>query len=143
MQELINDKGEQVLRSFYKNQITEGQLQQILDRITKEFTLRNLIEQLTILNPAKLIDDVQEFITAIELEFGKVYTSSEKKILLMHVSIMIERLLLENEQQKCNTPSEKCNSIQGQIVKKKLSVIEGKYNVRVHAKELNLLLNLL
>ncbi|MGG5371350.1 sigma 54-interacting transcriptional regulator [Enterococcus sp. AZ196] len=143
LQELINDKGEQVLRSFYKNQITEGQLQQILDRITKEFTLRNLIEQLTILNPAKLIDDVQEFITAIELEFGKVYTSSEKKILLMHVSIMIERLLLENEQQKCNTPSEKCNSIQGQIVKKKLSVIEGKYNVRVHAKELNLLLNLL
>lgn len=143
LQELINDKGEQALRNFYKNQITEKQLQQILDRITKEFTLRNLIEQLTILNPSKLIDDVQVFITAIESELGKVYTSSEKKILLMHVSIMIERLLLEDDHQKCNDFSEKCNNIQGQIVKKNLSVIEQKYNVRVNAKELNLLLNLL
>lgn len=145
LQELLNNEGEQAVRSFYKNQITEDQIHQIIDRITKEFTLRNLIEQLTILNPAKLIDDVQVFISSLELETGKTFSSSEKKILFMHVSIMIERLLLEGNQlqEKCNNINEECNNNQAKIVKKKLSVIEQKYNVIVNETELKLLLTLL
>lgn len=146
LQELLTEKGEQALRSFYKDYLTEQELQQVFDRLIEAFTLENLMEQLTILNPTKLMKDVSEFVLHLERALGKTYTAAEKKVILMHAAIMIERLILERGQkaaEKCKTVSPHCNEKNRQALKKAISVIEGKYNIVVNEKELVLLENLL
>lgn len=146
LQELLTEKGEQALRSFYKDYLTEQELQQVFERLIETFTLENLMEQLTILNPTKLMKDVSEFVLHLERALGKTYTAAEKKVILMHAAIMIERLILERGQQaaeKCKTVSPHCNEKTRQALKKAISVIEGKYNIVVNEKELILLENLL
>lgn len=146
LQELLTEKGEQALRTFYKDYLSEQELQRVFDRMIEAFTLENLMEQLTILNPTKLMKDVSEFVLHLERSLTKTYTAAEKKIILMHAAIMIERLILEKGQEtagKCNTIPTHCNEKKRQALKKAISVIEGKYNIVVNEKELRLLENLL
>ncbi|MEO1769068.1 sigma 54-interacting transcriptional regulator [Candidatus Enterococcus ferrettii] len=146
LQELLTEKGEQTLRIFYKDYLSEHELQQVFDRMIEAFTLENLMEQLTILNPTKLMKDVSEFVLHLERNLVKAYTAAEKKVILMHAAIMIERLILERGQEaagKCKTIDPHCNEKKYQALKKAISVIEGKYNIVVNEKELVLLENLL
>lgn len=146
LQELLSEKGEAVLRTFYKDYLSEKEVQQVLDKIIEAFTLENLIEQLTILNPTKLIKNVSQFVIELEKSLEKVYSSTEKKVILMHISIMIERLILENgryNQAECKKELPKCNEKNWNSLKKQVSVIEKQYNILVNPREMNLLADLI
>lgn len=149
LRDLLDTGGGEIIEELLKDTPDKAKRDQILSIMAKEFTLSNLVEQLTILNPYKLIGDVEEFIGFLEIDLGKEYNAIEKKILFMHISVMIERLILEKDK---NIPSfsshvqetsRNVNSAHEQLVKKRFSALEDKYNISMTAKELHLLLNII
>ncbi|MGL4654975.1 MAG: PRD domain-containing protein, partial [Sarcina sp.] len=72
-------------------------IKEIKDNIIKLFSLENIINQLTILNPNKIIEEVSEIINRYQIYLNKDFGSELKLILFIHISSLIERMVMREE----------------------------------------------
>ena len=70
LENLISGKGEAVLSNILKSSINSTNIEQVNRDIVKMFSLQNVLNQLTILNPNKIIDQVERILTDFELGIG-------------------------------------------------------------------------
>nr|WP_300325290.1 sigma 54-interacting transcriptional regulator [uncultured Anaerostipes sp.] len=145
LNDLMTEKGESLIHQILKPQYPEKVIQKIIQTIIKKFTLENIIGQLTILNPTKVIEDVEDAVDQLELFYQTTFSADLKRMLYIHICIMIERLMLEKTPLAITDEGnfKKCHSKFISCVKKSLSVIEDKYNVSVNIREIKLIYNLL
>lgn len=144
LNELIEERGENVIYATVGRYFEKSVVQNFIENTVHNFTVQNLIGQLTILNPDKIIDDVEHAVMTLELMENVTYPIGLKKMLYMHICVMIERLILE----KGLLPEEELTQIREcresfiKNLKESFSVVEKKYNVSVNAREIQLIYDL-
>ena len=119
-------------------------VQKFIENIVRSFTMKNLIGQLTILNPDKIMDDVGEVITRLEILEETNYPIDLKKMLYIHMCVMVERLMLEKGllPEDNATQQIKCRESFVKNLKESFSVIEDKYRVSINDMEIQMIYNL-
>ena len=67
LNELIDERGEKVIYSTVGRYCDKDKTQRFIENIVRSFTIKNLIGQLTILNPDKIMGDVEETVSKLEI----------------------------------------------------------------------------
>lgn len=91
---MMNDKIG-VLEQLMQRYLGDKDLEAFHQNITKNFTLSNIVNHLTILNGEKIIDDVEEIVDILEEDLGEELDATRKVGLYVHISCLIERLILK------------------------------------------------
>ncbi len=86
--------------SKFSNQLNrhfnDNELKVLNKNILKNFSLTNLMEQLTILNPTKLLEQVSDAIYILQNDLGISFDNNTCFGLYVHISCLIERLVKQN-----------------------------------------------
>lgn len=127
LNELIDKRGEEVIYATVGKYFDKEKVQKFIENIVRSFTMRNLIGQLTILNPDKILDDVEKALTRLEILEGENYPIDLKKMLYIHICVMVERLILEKGQLSESNPTQslKCRESFVKNLKESFSVLEA------------------
>lgn len=138
LEDLIEGKGEQVLNKVLQNFIDSSSLDKMNRDIVKLFSLQNVLNQLTILNPNKIIDQVERIISDLELGIGIKFENDLKISLYIHISCLIERLILKEGIVSYQNIEEfeKCHSSFIKLIKKSFSVILETYKIEIQTDEI-------
>lgn len=97
LEELITGKGQGILSNILSKIIDKRAAEHINYEIIKMFSLQNVINHLTILNPDKIIDMVEKVIMGLELGLQLKFENELKISLFIHVSSMIERIITRDD----------------------------------------------
>lgn len=97
LQSLIEGKVDDILEEILIESKSKRSIKEIKDNMIKYFSLENIISQLTILNPNKIIDEVSEIINRYQIHLNKDFQSELKLVLFIHISALIERLVMRDE----------------------------------------------
>ncbi|MEJ8738496.1 PRD domain-containing protein [Erysipelotrichaceae bacterium HCN-30851] len=95
--EEIIDGSEQNLSLNLGKFLDESQLSTFKDNVLVHFSLTNVMENITILNPNKLLESVVESIRNLENYFKIKLSRKDKLGLYIHISCLIERLVTKND----------------------------------------------
>ena len=144
LNELIDERGEKVIYGTIGRYFEKEIVQKFIENIVRSFTMKNLIGQLTILNPDKIMDDVGEVITRLEILEETNYPIDLMKMLYNHMCVMVERLMLEKGllPEDNSTQQIKCRESFVKNLKESFSVIEDKYRVSINDMEIQMIYNL-
>lgn len=93
VEELIMSDSFDILTVHFKDYMNEDSMNQFRRNILKNFSLSNIIGNLTILNPAKLLEHVAEAIDRLQKEMNMMFSSNMCFGLYVHICCLIERLV--------------------------------------------------
>lgn len=138
VEDIISGTGEQELGKLLGDVLDEESIENINRRIVKSFSLQSVLNYLTILNPDKVINDIEEMIKTVEEELGQRFTNSVKISLFVHISCLIERLIKKEPIESYNDLEEfvQCQKSFIRIIRKSFSVIEKTYRVNINDAEI-------
>lgn len=120
-----------------------GDLEAFNQNITKNFTLSNIVNHLTILNGEKIIDDVEEIVDNLEEDLQEELDATRKVGLYVHISCLLERLILKQGIDYVEGMEEAIRAKQERVekVKDAFSGVEMRYSVELPAPEALYVLN--
>lgn len=96
--DLFSAKNEERVRDVFAKLYGEENLHQIINNLMKMLTLENIISRLIILNPNRVIENVDAILSDIENCFAYQLDSSLKLTLYIHIAIMLERCILSRNE---------------------------------------------
>ena len=73
--------------------LTEEEIESFDNRLLKNFSLQSIMENLTILNPKKLLDYVSDAVTTLQIRMHQKFHSRTIVGIYMHVCFLVERLV--------------------------------------------------
>lgn len=94
LQNLISSGSDSVMEEVLDGVVKKKNIDEIKNDMIKFFSLQNILNQLTILNPDKIVEDVDKIINNYEINLNKNFEGDLKLALFIHISILIERLVL-------------------------------------------------
>ena len=96
------------------------------------------MEQITILNPSKLLEQVSEAINQLQLELNEEFSNSVCIGLYVHICCLIERLLMSKGKGLLNDSNISINIDKDfeRIFKKSFTVVENYYSVEIDSVEI-------
>ena len=124
--------------SIFSEYLTNDEIEELKKRIVKNFSLTNLMEQITILNPSKLLEQVSEAINQLQLELNEEFSNSVCIGLYVHICCLIERLLMSKGKGLLNDSNISINIDKDfeRIFKKSFTVVENYYSVEIDSVEI-------
>ncbi|MEG0959397.1 MAG: sigma 54-interacting transcriptional regulator [Erysipelotrichaceae bacterium] len=133
------DKVREVFASLYD----EENVDEIMNNLMKMLTLENVISRLIILNPNRVIDNVDAILNEVKQRFNINLDSNLKLTLYIHIAIMIERCMLakgnqDSDEVKINTSQEKINLLRNIFDEKLID-----FEVHVPDHELDMILRII
>lgn len=96
LENLIVQRDGGVLETVLQPMVEQRTLQTLEREIIRLFTLENVLNHLTILNPDKIIDQVEKALSQMEAGLDVKLESSHKISLTIHICCMIERLVIKD-----------------------------------------------
>lgn len=93
LEEIITFDDRGYLDSLLKHSLTEAELWEFHENLVRHFTLQNVIQYLTILNPDKLLAEVKEAVDRLQSELGRRFRVRTQVGIYIHVSCLVERLV--------------------------------------------------
>ena len=93
LEEIITFDDTEYLDSLLKHSLTDRELEELHENLVKHFTLQNVIQYLTILNPDKLLVYVREAVDRLQSELGRHFKVRTQVGIDIHVSCLVERLV--------------------------------------------------
>ncbi|HAQ0202369.1 TPA: PRD domain-containing protein [Enterococcus faecium] len=133
------------LYSIFKEKFDDVVASKVDKAIVKNLSLDRLIDNLTILDPVKIIEQLDLCFNIIETEFHQKLSTSKKISLYVHLSCMIERLV--RNQPIGSFPNihdfVEQNKEPIRLIKKALKSIEQLYNVEVPIEEIGFIHNII
>ncbi|MFV0379998.1 MAG: PRD domain-containing protein [Anaerorhabdus sp.] len=93
LEDMISFKDIEVVNKALANYLNKVEIEQFNHNLLKTFSLQNVIQNLTILNPTKLLDFVSESTSKLERKLNKKFKSKTTIGIYMHVCFLIERLV--------------------------------------------------
>ena len=105
------------------------------------FSLKNIINQLNILDPKKIINEVDIIISKMEKGLKTAFPLDLRMLLYIHISIMIERLILNQELvfEEDDSDYIKENKKVIKIINDSFESISKEYNLNLTSKEIKLI----
>lgn len=97
IEDMINQGDGLELSKQLGSLMSENELAIFNQNIIKNFSLDNLLDYLTILNPEKIIGFVEEIVRQIEKKMNQHFNNTILIGLYLHISCLIERLILEKQ----------------------------------------------
>jgi len=95
IEELVERQNLDKIKMLFDKQFTSEEIEQFGHNILRNFSLQNLLEYLTILNPEKIVNYTEEIIQDIKKEIEPNLLSSKIVGLYIHISCLIERLITD------------------------------------------------
>lgn len=93
---IINDSLDE-LDIYLKDYLDETQLKCFKKNILKNFSLSNIMNSLTILNPTKLLEHIADAIDKLQIALDIKFSNNTCFGLYVHISCLIERLVMHKE----------------------------------------------
>lgn len=139
---MMNDEFE-VIERIMKEYLNDEELDEFRNNITKNFTLSNIVNHLTILNGEKIINDVVEIVTYLEKDLNQEIDAIKKVGLYIHISCLIERLILKQAITEVSGMEKQLNEEKDRIliVKEAFSGVSERYSVEISDIESLFILN--
>lgn len=100
LEEVMSFEKNDVLRKVLGDYLNEEELDLFETKLLKNFTLESIVNNLTILNPTRLLDDVSISINNLQQSLGHRFKPNTVIGISMHVCFMIERLMTHSEIQE-------------------------------------------
>lgn len=132
------------LNEYFKQYISEKDIINFKRNILKNLSLSNIINNLTILNPNKLLEHVEKAIDKLEELLDVRLTNNTRYCLYVHTCCLIERLVMEKAKEKYVTETEELDEQTLAFVNKTkiaFSVVEKYYRVEIPVEEIGYLYN--
>ena len=132
-----NKRFEKILLEF----LDKNDIKVIKKDIVKMFSLKNIINQLNILDPNKIINEVDIIISKMENGLKTAFPLDLRMLLYIHISIMIERLILNQELvfEEDDSDYIKNNKKIIKIIDDSFENISKEYNLNLTSKEIKLI----
>ena len=141
LEELIEQKNIEKISELLNEFMSPDEIQQFNDNLLRNFPMENLLNYLTILNPEIILGNVETIIRSIEAQLGLRITSNVKVGLYLHISCLIERLIIN----KTVAPYDKLDELQQKhqdfiaVIRKSFAEVERIYNVSIPLSEIGYL----
>ncbi len=141
LEELIEQKNIEKISELLNEFMSPDEIQQFNDNLLRNFPMENLLNYLTILNPEIILGNVETIIRSIEAQLGLRITSNVKVGLYLHISCLIERLIIN----KTVAPYDKLDELQREhqdfiaVIRKSFAEVERIYNVSIPLSEIGYL----
>ncbi|GAB5055426.1 sigma 54-interacting transcriptional regulator [Pediococcus parvulus] len=145
MQSLITGEGTPKFDQIISSIFDDKQIKQVNQNLIRNFSLTRVIDNLTILDTHKVMNDIEEFISRLEGYLQTTVTNKVKMALFVHVSAMIERLIRQEpigqypQLKKKISENKKIYS----VIKSSFSVLENKYRVQVPDTEIAYIIDMI
>lgn len=135
LESLISGSGSATLKALFGTLASAEQVEEINNQIVKNFSLRRVIESVTILDTGKVINQVEQFLLRYEHLAGLELTNDRKVALYIHISCLIERLIRQTAIQHYSGPQRPSRQLNP--LREAFSVIESSYSVKIPDAELH------
>jgi sigma-54 dependent transcriptional regulator of gfr operon len=138
LENLIAGKGKSVFNNLLKDFAEDKVFEQINKELVNIFSLQNVLNYLTILNPDKIFSQVDKAISGLELSMRIKFTNDLRISLYIHICCMIERLIIKDPLLSYNGLSnfEQSHSQFIKLFKSSFSVIEDIYRTEIPVSEI-------
>lgn len=139
VEELIMNNSFDVLTIHFKDLINEEDMEVFRKNILKNFSLTNIIGNLTILNPDKLLEHVADAIDKLQNEMNNVFNYNTCFGLYVHICCLIERLVTREGAEEYTKRYEDCNEEEQQFIlhlKQAFAKVEKYYTVNIPIEEI-------
>lgn len=139
---IINDTLDE-LNVYFQDYISEEEMKTFKQNILKNFSLSNIMNNLTILNPNKLLEHVADAIDQLQLKLGLRFTNNTCFGLYVHICCLIERLVTRREIEVYTDIEDFAQKEASFIacVKEAFSVVEEYYGVKIPEEEIGYIFN--
>lgn len=139
---ILNNKNSE-LRRLMSDICLDDEFELFMKNIISNFTLDNIVNNLTILNAQKVLEDVSDVIKNIEDGFNISLPMGNKVGLSVHLACLMERLFLKNEIELIDGLDDfiQNNEDKINIINKAFSVVKNKYSVELPISEVIYILN--
>ena len=139
---IINDTMD-ALNIYFRDYMREEEMKTFQQNILKNFSLSNIMNNLTILNPNKLLEHVADAIDKLQLELGLRFTNNTCFGLYVHICCLIERLVTRREIDIFTDIEDFAQQEAAfiQCVKHAFSVVEEYYGVEIPVEEIGYIFN--
>ena len=139
---IINDTMD-ALNIYFRDYMREDEMKTFQQNILKNFSLSNIMNNLTILNPNKLLEHVADAIDKLQLELGLRFTNNTCFGLYVHICCLIERLVTRREIEIFTDIEDFAQQEAAfiQCVKHAFSVVEEYYGVEIPVEEIGYIFN--
>lgn len=143
IEDLVLNSDMDELKDVTKEFFSDEEFDILKQNIIKNFTLNNIVNHLTILNAEKVLDDVEYLVETLEKQLSKPLLPASKVGLYVHLSCLIERLILKNEVQLVEDPIEFITQQKDfiDLIKNVFSVVEMNYSVEIPISEIVYIFN--
>ena len=129
-----NSRVYEILKDYF----TEEEIQTLLNNLVKNFSLQNIIQHLTILNPVTLTDRIEVSLDLLQHYLNIRFKPNTIMSLYIHLSFLIERLVTKNPIESCRDPELFKKERSGFIgmVEKSFQNITDHYHVEIPISEI-------
>lgn len=143
MENIVTNEKTRPLINLIRKYLSEAELEKFNVNIMKNFTLSNIVNQLTILNPVKVMEDVEDIVSELEVALNTNVSNTSKIGLFVHLSYLIERMILRQEIKDVLGMDELKTKYHEQIniIKETFRDIEYRYSVTIPDAEIIHILN--
>ena len=94
IEDILSDRGEVILKNALKNVISCDDYKELSDKLIKFFSIEGISNNLSFLNPNVVVNEVECIIKQYE-DYYKIHFKNYLRMnLYMHISVMIERLMI-------------------------------------------------
>lgn len=93
LEDIISMNAAKQLKRIFSVYMDDGQLENFIQNIIKNFSFQNVVESITILNPVKLLDGVEQAVMRMQRLLGRQIEGRIITGLYVHLCCLIERLV--------------------------------------------------
>jgi sigma-54 dependent transcriptional regulator of gfr operon len=139
LEELIAGAGIEELLEWLKADLSDGALEELNNRLIRNFSLDRVIQTVTILDTDKILRQIEVFFKQLEEHWRRRITNDRKLALYVHISCLIERLIrnIPIEHHSGNKSFSPVHEKELQDIKEAFSTIEKVYSVNIPDSELS------
>lgn len=138
IEELIYHQNTDRIAQLFQMKITKEEIEEFKKRITRNFSYQQITGLLEVIQPEKIIRDVDFIVDFLRKELRIVFSSGTTLLLYIHISCLVERLIMNKYLDKYENLEkfEEENKDFIKIVKKAFEHIELTYNVVIPISEI-------
>lgn len=143
MENIVTNDEVHYLHELIGKYLSDDELRMFNENVAKNFTLDNIVNHLTILNPQKVMEDVEEIVSELEKLFECSLDITTKVGVYVHLSCLIERLILRQGITESEGMIDFAKKYPDLIenIKNIFSGVEYRYSVEIPVPEIRYLLN--
>lgn len=93
LEDMISMNAADQIRQVFSEYMDSRQMESFIQNLLKNFTLQNVVESITILNPSKLLDEVAQWVAGLQEITGQKIDQRVITGLYVHLCCMVERLV--------------------------------------------------